>query len=201
MLSNEFKTAVLNGDVLAVRIMIKDSILLDTSGKMTDEMLKYVEEKHLKILEGYDGGALVLEPEKWNPDLLNLGLVELMGNFSNLRIDHLKRMAQKLYPQKTRERSMKVGKVETTRSDFKTPQEKRIAALQDIEKRANEIARLAEEAIKKEKNGFIGEAAKLIGPEINSKDKKSMEADTIRANAYMIQYRSIGSWERNRNKR
>ena len=31
MLSNEFKTAVLNGDVLSVKIMIKDSILLDTS--------------------------------------------------------------------------------------------------------------------------------------------------------------------------
>lgn len=198
MPSNEFKTAVLNGDVLAVRIMIKDSILLDTSGKMTNEMLKYVEEKQLKILEGYDGGALVLEPEKWNPNLLNLGLVELMGNFSELRIDHLKRMAQKLYPQKTQERSIKEIKGEKTRVGLKTPKEKRIAALQDIEKRANEIARLAEEAIEKEKKGFIGEAAKLIGTEINLKDKKSMEADTIRANAYMIQYRSIDSWERNK---
>lgn len=97
MLSNEFKTAVLNGDVLSVKIMIKDSILLDTSGRMTDEMLHYAEENHLKILEGYDkdSGELVLEPEKWDRDVLDLGLVELMGNFSRFRIEKLKKMAQK----------------------------------------------------------------------------------------------------------
>lgn len=190
MLSNEFKTAVLNGDVLSVKIMIKDSILLDTSGRMTDEMLHYAEENHLKILEGYDkdSGELVLEPEKWNRDVLDLGLVELMGNFSRFRIEKLKKMAQKLYPQKTATGSIEKGINGGTGPDPRSPKEKRIAALQNIERRANEIAKLAEEAIEKEKKGFMSSAEKLIGP-IGSQDDK-----TIRGNQYYIT-NAIQKWK------
>lgn len=191
MLSNEFKTAVLDGDVLSVRIMIKDSILLDTSGKMTDEMLRYAEENQLKILEGYDGGELVLEPEKWNRDVLDLGLVELMGNFSRLRIEKLKEMAKKLYPQTTTTKP--TGKVDKriSRPSPKTPKEERIAALQDIVKRANKIAELAEKAIKEENEGFMSKAENLIGP------KLSKDNETIRGQSYWI-VMAVQSWERNK---
>lgn len=170
MLSNEFKTAVLNGDVLSVKIMIKDSILLDTSGRMTDEMLHYAEENHLKILEGYDkdSGELVLEPEKWDRDVLDLGLVELMGNFSRFRIEKLKKMAQKLYPQKV---------TEDTTLDPKTS--KRIDKLRDIERQANAIAQLAENAIKKEEEGSMRSAENLIGPEVKMLDKKTIKGAVL----------------------
>ena len=40
-ITNEFKEVVQSGKVLRIRIMLKDSLLIDPTSKLFDEMLQY----------------------------------------------------------------------------------------------------------------------------------------------------------------
>lgn len=92
MVSPEFNSAVKTGNLLRVRIMLKDSLIVDPTFAQFNEMFAYARTELPKLLEPYDNGTLEDDRSKWDKDLMNTELVEIVNNFSQTRIDHLKRI-------------------------------------------------------------------------------------------------------------
>ena len=90
MISQEFKAAIRSKNYLRARIMLKNSLLIDPTFVQFCEMLKYAKKELPDIVVPYDKAPLENDTSKWNQDLMNLELVQLVDNFSNERIDHLK---------------------------------------------------------------------------------------------------------------
>ena len=85
----DFAAAVSSGNLLRTRIMLKDSMLLDPTRKQFDEMVEYAKGKLPNLFVPYDGETLETDTEKWNLELMNRELSQLVSNFSCERIEHL----------------------------------------------------------------------------------------------------------------
>ena len=96
MISNEYKNAVKTNDKLLVRIMLTDSLIIDTSYKEFNEMEEYAE-KNFDLYEKHDGEVLDNDPTHWTKDYMNDQLSRLPDNFSHERVDLLKRICRKIY--------------------------------------------------------------------------------------------------------
>ncbi|NBH16525.1 hypothetical protein D3Z55_03320 [Clostridiaceae bacterium] len=109
MISEEFRAAVSDNNRLRARVLLKDSLLSDTTFKQFDEMLSYVKDKIPDIMLPFDGKNLEKDSLKWNRELMNLELVKLVSNFSCERVDHLKAVISKVIvgeiPKKTMEKT------------------------------------------------------------------------------------------------
>lgn len=92
MISPEFSRAVKDENLILTRIMLKDSLIVDTSFTQFDEMLFYAKRELANLTVPYDGKSLENDSSKWNVNLMNIELVELINNFSEIRIEHLKKV-------------------------------------------------------------------------------------------------------------
>lgn len=111
-LSAEFKDAVSQKKTTRVRIMLKDSLLLDLDGEAFSQMLEYARRQMPLLMDEHDGEVFKPE-ESWNEDYFNEQMVIVVNNFSSERIELLKNMVRKLYQ---RPEGKKVN-VEGTHSD------------------------------------------------------------------------------------
>lgn len=93
-LTKEFVEAVSQGNLLRVKIMLKDSLLVDTSFNQFNEMLSYAEQRLSGIWVSDDEDDDVFSQ---SPEELNTILAGLVNNFSKRRVTHLKGMINKLY--------------------------------------------------------------------------------------------------------
>ena len=96
-LSNTFREAVKKGDVLGVRIMMKNSLLLDLSFTEFAEM-----ENAARSMKGlydvHDGQELIFDKTQWSSEYMDLLMVKVVNNFSHERIAHLKDVIRYLKP-------------------------------------------------------------------------------------------------------
>lgn len=122
-LRQEFVQAVTQQNVLRVKIMLKDSLLIDTSFKQFHEMLAYAESnlKNLWMSNEEDDEVLSSDPKE-----LNIILAGLVNNFSHRRVRHLMGMINKMYPQKTqnssesrREAAVRIPKTREAMMDYR----------------------------------------------------------------------------------
>lgn len=90
MLSPDYITAIKSGALLRARIMLKDSLIVDPTFAQFDKMLAYARREMPDLLVPYDDEILESDRSKWNTDLMNTELVDIVNNFSDVRIDHLK---------------------------------------------------------------------------------------------------------------
>ncbi len=97
---NEFREAVKKNDKMLVRIMLKDTMFLDTTLKQFEEMLDYAETRMDGFYDIHDGEELVCEPEQWTRPYLSSQMVTLVDNFSKKRISLIKQMVRYYYPEK-----------------------------------------------------------------------------------------------------
>ncbi len=95
-LSKDFIEAVEQQKTTRVRIMLKDSLLLDPSCKEFDEMLAYANSNMDSLIEMHDGEQFIPSDE-WDENYLNDEMVIVVRNFSIERIELLKRIVKKLY--------------------------------------------------------------------------------------------------------
>jgi hypothetical protein len=100
--TREFVEAVTQGNLLRVRIMLKDSLLVDTSFNQFNEMIKYAGPKlsELWICDEEDD-----EVFSQSTDDLNYILVGLVNSFSKRRVNHLMGLINKKYPPKVIKKS------------------------------------------------------------------------------------------------
>lgn len=95
-ITTEFKEAVLQNKITRIRIMLKDSLLLDPSGDDFLKMFEYAKQQIPSLLDEHDGEIFVSEDE-WNEEYLNEQMVGVINNFSQERIDLLRKIVYKLY--------------------------------------------------------------------------------------------------------
>ena len=94
-LTREFEEAVSQGNLLRVKIMLKDSLLVDRSFDQFNEMLSYAEPRLSGIWASDDEDDDVFSQ---SPEELNVIMAGLVNCFSKRRVTHLKEMINKLYP-------------------------------------------------------------------------------------------------------
>ena len=104
-ISAEFKEAISEKDKTLVRIMLKDSLLLDKTFKDFDDMSKYALENGLSDLYDKHNSKVFLDESQWTEDYLNEEKGSVVRNFSKERIEVLKQIINKLYPQVKEDKS------------------------------------------------------------------------------------------------
>lgn len=98
--TKEFAEAVQTGKMLRVRIMLKDSLLVDPTAEQFQEMEVYAVKNMGDIYENHDGNSLNYDVTEWNTNYLNQQMVAVVTNFSHERIDLLKQMVKYLFKEK-----------------------------------------------------------------------------------------------------
>ena len=106
MISQEFKSAVANKNLLRTRIMLKDSFVVDPTFTQLREMLSYAKRMLPDLMVPFDDDPLEEDQTKWNHEVMNMELVQLVNNFSETRIAHLQKVVSKVIaPQPALQRS------------------------------------------------------------------------------------------------
>ena len=97
MVSEEFKKNVASNDIVTVRSTLLDYMIIDKSFAKFDEALNYAE-KTMNVIEPSDESEKEFEKDinKWDEKYLNKQKVALMVCFSQQRIDHVKKVIQKV---------------------------------------------------------------------------------------------------------
>lgn len=95
-ISKTFQDYVHKKDKISVRMVLKDSLLLDKTFKDFSYKSKYAENRISDLYDEHNGEKF-LDEEKWTEDYLDEQEVTLDLNFSKERIDILKQIIRKLY--------------------------------------------------------------------------------------------------------
>ena len=99
-ITKTFLDAVNNNSINEVRIMMKDSLLNDTSFSEFGEMERRASGM-VGLYVDYDGRPLISDSNQWTTDYLDLIMVQLISNFCHERIEHIKKVVKYLYPATT----------------------------------------------------------------------------------------------------
>ncbi len=96
-ITNAFRNAIATGDVRGIRIMMKDSLLVDPTFTEFAEM-EILTQNISGVYDSYDDRAFEEDKSAWNDDYMNKIMVQVVGNFSPERIKHLKDVVRHLNP-------------------------------------------------------------------------------------------------------
>jgi hypothetical protein len=96
-LTNAFKEAVSSSNVRLIRIMMKDSMLVDPTFSVFNAMNNAARDLS-GLYDTHDGQELNYDRSTWNDSYMNELMVQIVGNFSQERVDHLKNIVRQLYP-------------------------------------------------------------------------------------------------------
>lgn len=96
-ITNEFREAVGSGKKVRVRIMLKDSMLVDPTMRQFDEMLNYALDNIPDLYDEHDGEELKYSSSEWDKTYLNNQMVAVVSNFSKERVDLLRNMVKFIY--------------------------------------------------------------------------------------------------------
>lgn len=114
-----FKNAVATNDVRGIRIMMKDSLLVDPT------FIEFKEMEHLAqsvsgLFDPHDGRKFESNKFAWNDEYMNKLMVQAVGNFSRERISHLQEVVKYLRPVSTQSSVPKNGYVQFDKPNRKT---------------------------------------------------------------------------------
>lgn len=97
--SKEFMDIVANESLLNVKVTLKQCALYDKSLKTFDDALEYAQKKlGSELIEDHDGETFNNNPSEWNEEYAMKVASDLVFNFSQERIDHLRKVFKKVYP-------------------------------------------------------------------------------------------------------
>ena len=96
-ISNEFKQALRDGDLIMIRIMISDSLVVDPTFKECDKMLALAEPALCNLYDEHNGENLKYLTSDWNKDYMDKQMTEIVSNFSKERLELLKKICKYLY--------------------------------------------------------------------------------------------------------
>jgi hypothetical protein len=96
-ITDAFRKAVSSGDIRGVRIMMKDSLLVDPSFIEFNEMNNFARDLS-GLYDKHDESELNNDKSAWNDDYMSEVMVQVVYNFSRKRIEHLKEVVRKLRP-------------------------------------------------------------------------------------------------------
>lgn len=96
-LTNAFKETVSSKNVRRVRIMMKDSMLNDPTFSEFNAMKNKVQDL-AGLYDPHDGRNLNYDKTTWTDSYMDELMVQIVGNFSHERIEHLQYVVQYLRP-------------------------------------------------------------------------------------------------------
>lgn len=96
-ISQEYVESVKREDVLMVRIMLKDSLIVDPTFVEFDELLAYAEDNLTSLYDVHDGEKFNNDISTWTKDYMDEQMVKVIDNFSKERISFLKKICGYLY--------------------------------------------------------------------------------------------------------
>ena len=111
-LPEAFYEAVNSGDILSVRIMMKNSLAFDLTFAQFSEMEKEAAKMN-GLYDVHDGQELISDKTKWDDNYMYLLAAQVTTNFSHERLNHLKEVVRYLHPPKEKPQQ------ETQRTDKK----------------------------------------------------------------------------------
>lgn len=114
VITDDFRDAVENGKKLRVRIMLKDSMLVDPTMRQFDEMLNHVSLKMQDLYDEHDGENLKYNRSDWDESYLNSQMVAVVSNFSKERVELLRNIVKHLY----RDKAARIHAQENASSDI-----------------------------------------------------------------------------------
>lgn len=94
--TNEFTNAVTQNDVRLVRIMLKDSLVVDPTFAEFDQMISLAETMN-GLFDAHDGETLNYDVSSWTKDYMDEEMVQVVYNFSKERLDLLKSICKHLF--------------------------------------------------------------------------------------------------------
>lgn len=96
-ISREFQNAVKEKNILRIRIMLKDSLLIDRSFYMFKELLECTEKHGVKVLMDAED-SLERADKPWTVDLMNSELVSLVNDFTKEHIQYVMEIIREILP-------------------------------------------------------------------------------------------------------
>ena len=96
-ISQDFVSAVEKNDLLMVRIMLKDSMVVDPTLAEFHTLLSFAEENMCDLYDAHDGESFTQNASQWTKDYMDEQMVKVVGNFSKERIELLKSICKHLY--------------------------------------------------------------------------------------------------------
>ena len=95
-ISSEFAQAVRDGNKLRVRIMLKDSLLVDKTFRLFDEMQAYASAQG--VSPWADADIPLEKTEKpWSEDTMNYELTALVNDFTKEHVNYVKAIIAEVY--------------------------------------------------------------------------------------------------------
>lgn len=102
IITEEFRKAVNNNNTRMVRIMLKDSLVVDPTFKQFNEMISIAEKNIIDLYDEHDGETLKYEVNSWTKDYMDEQMVQVVYNFSKKRITLLKSICGNLYKERAK---------------------------------------------------------------------------------------------------
>lgn len=96
-ITQEFREAVDSKGNRLIRIMLKDSLIVDPTFVEFNEMIALAESKIADLYDEHDGEALKYDISEWSKDYMDEQMVQVVYNFSKERINLLKSICNHLY--------------------------------------------------------------------------------------------------------
>ena len=94
--SSEFAKPVEENNVLRIRIMLKDSLLVDKSFSMFSELLAYALKHGVEVWMTPED-PLEQAEKPWTLDLMNYELTALVNDFTEEHVDYVKQIIREIY--------------------------------------------------------------------------------------------------------
>ena len=96
-ITEEFKEAVEEKNLIKLRIMLKDILLVDKSFAKFDEMISYLDAKGIDVYERKMLSYPRADKSLWNIKLLNEELAKLVNEFSKARVYYCREIIRSIY--------------------------------------------------------------------------------------------------------
>lgn len=96
-ITNAFNKAITEGNIRQIRIMLKDSLLVDPTFGRYNEMEKLASTIP-GIYDEHDGRPFKSLSSEWSDSYMDSLMVQVVGNFSHERVEHLKDVIRTLRP-------------------------------------------------------------------------------------------------------
>lgn len=184
MISKEFQENIESGDVMLVRCVLSNDLIIDRTFKKFNEEFEAARKK-MDLLEPYDKEPFETDSEKWDMEYLSHQKVALIENFSEERIAHLQEVIAKVMPPVTEKKSTTMLARQTSSGD-KTEKPKHCEEEKKKNKKKSGKLHGVANTISKPKNSCISRE-KIDETIINARksSKKKSEID-MAGNALII---------------
>lgn len=108
-ISDKFRTAVREKDILTIRVMLKNGLLIDTTFHVFESMKSYVESQNVQFWSISQQVLNKKDESLWSKSLLDEELAILIRDFTEERLEYIKLLIKHIYSNEQIERTQNIS--------------------------------------------------------------------------------------------